>query len=145
LFFKDQDLQGDYEDGYLEGEDEISSGTSSSSDSDSDDEEKVAAVAKKGKKRPHTEANGHSIKNEPESKKLKKNKKNKEEPTPSTTAASNKESKKAKKAETTATTSSNDKQASSTNVDEKKSNSLEINDIRVGNGPEAKFGKNVSK
>ncbi|CAM2714327.1 unnamed protein product [Rotaria socialis] len=140
---EDQDLQGDYEDGYLEGEDDISSGTSSSSDSDSDDEEKVAAATKKGKKRPHAEANGHSKKKEPESKKLKKSKKNKEEPTPSTTTA-NKESKKGKKTEATATTSSNDKQASSTNVDEKKSNSLEINDIRVGNGPEAKFGKNVA-
>jgi len=44
-----------------------------------------------------------------------------------------------------ATTTSNDENASSTTTEEKKKpNSLEINDIRVGNGPEAKIGKTVN-
>ncbi len=44
-----------------------------------------------------------------------------------------------------ATTTSTDATASSTTVDnKKKSNSLEIKDIRVGSGPEAKLGKNVN-
>ncbi len=43
-----------------------------------------------------------------------------------------------------ATTTSTDATASSTTVDnKKKSNALEIKDIRVGSGPEAKLGKNV--
>jgi hypothetical protein len=38
-----------------------------------------------------------------------------------------------------------DTNASSTTVDDKKnSTSLEISDIRVGNGPEAKLGKTVN-
>jgi len=44
-----------------------------------------------------------------------------------------------------ATTTSNDANASSTTTEEKKKpNSLEINDIRVGNGPEAKIGKTAA-
>ncbi len=44
-----------------------------------------------------------------------------------------------------AATSSTDTNASSTTVDDKKkSNSLEIHDSRIGNGPEAKLGKTVN-
>ncbi len=45
-----------------------------------------------------------------------------------------------------AATTSNDSTTTSTTTDnKKKSNSLEIQDLRVGNGPEAKLGKNVNK
>jgi len=43
---EDQDLEGDYEDGYLEGEDELSSETSSS-DSDNDEQGKISSNKKK--------------------------------------------------------------------------------------------------
>ncbi len=97
---------------------------------------------------------------EPESKKIKKTKTNEEE----ATKTNDNESKKAKKlvskqrinkkyikifrniqAKKAAATSSTDTHASSTTVDDKKkSNSLEIHDSRIGNGPEAKLGKTVN-
>ncbi len=47
IFFQDQDLEGDYEDGYLEGEDQLSSDTSSSSDSDNDERPKTVSSKSK--------------------------------------------------------------------------------------------------
>ncbi|CAF4336571.1 unnamed protein product, partial [Adineta steineri] len=101
------------------------------------------AASDKGKKRARSESNGHSKKEELETKKSKKNKNIKEEPvTPSNT-----ESKKTKNAakETTATPSNDTSATTSTTADaKKKPNSLEIKDLQVGNGPEAKLGKTVA-
>ncbi|UJR21755.1 hypothetical protein I4U23_024830 [Adineta vaga] len=135
---EDQDLEDDYEDGYVEGEDQLSSDTSASSDSDDDAQPKASASAEKGKKRVRSESNGHPKKQEP---KAKKNKNVKEEPMTPNDA----ESKKAKKLPKKAASNDTPTAATSTTTDtKKKSNSLEINDLRVGTGPEAKLGKTVA-
>ena len=75
---------------------------------------------------------------EPKTKKAKKNTNIKEEQAPN----ESKSTKKPAQAKKAAATTSNEP---TTSDEKKKPNSLDIHDLRVGTGPEAKLGKNVNQ